>query len=367
MREDYYFVPKKGGTMDREVLFKIKRRLEKLGNKKIGEAGTKESFINPLISALGWDVADFDEVKLEYKHTRKDTPVDYALLIDMNPKLYIEAKQMGSNLNDRKWSAQILTYATMAGVKWALLTDGNHYKLFNTMAEARLEEKLFYEWKMKDLTEDTVDNVLNFLALLTKDKFKDDEIEIAWKNHFEVNKVKKTLEKIIGDKEDSLLNLIRKKTKLKKATIVNSLNKLKIKIEKFYPTHFPSPIKEKPEIKASEAFKKDDYTGKIPEGVRLFNERFEVRSWRELLTTIAEELLKLNPEGFNALSDSKLMKGETRTYLSRDRNVVYKPYQLSNGLFLTINLSSNAMVRLIKKMLTGCGYKETDIEIFVKD
>jgi hypothetical protein len=106
--------------MDKDLLFRIKKRLERLGDKSIGEAQTKESFINPLISALAWDIADFDEVRLEYKHTRKATPVDYALLIDMTPKLYIEAKPLVSNLDDYKWVAQILTYSTMAGVKWAI-------------------------------------------------------------------------------------------------------------------------------------------------------------------------------------------------------------------------------------------------------
>ena len=183
--------------MDKEVLFKLKKRLERLGDKNIGETQTKESFINPLISALGWDVTDFDEVKLEYKHSKKANPVDYALLIDLTPKLYIEAKQLGSNLDDYKWIAQILTYSTMAGVKWSILTDGNFYRLYNTTAEAKLEEKLFYEWRILDITDSNVDKVVSFINLLTKEKFKEDEIDLAWINHFEVNKVKKTLTKLI--------------------------------------------------------------------------------------------------------------------------------------------------------------------------
>jgi predicted type IV restriction endonuclease len=346
--------------MDRETLFKIKIRLEKLGDKSMGEAQTKESFINPLISALGWDIADFDEVKLEYKHTKKATPVDYALLIDMTPKLYVEAKQLGSNLDDFKWIAQILTYSTMAGVKWALLTDGNHYKLYNTTAEARLEEKLFYEWKMKDLSEDNVDEILNFLNLLTKEKFKDDEIERAWKNHFEVNKVRKALEKLIDDKDESILKLITKKTNLGKAVIVNSLNKLKIKIEKVYaPDIFPPIIPSAPS--------RVGFTWKVPEKAKLFDETFEVKTWRELLIAVAEKLLKYNPEAFNKLSDSEIMKGDVRTYLSKNRNKVKNPRQLSNGLFLEIMLSANGVFSLIRKMLKGCGYKETDIKIFVKE
>ena len=345
--------------MEKEILFRIKRKLEKLGDKSIGEAGTKVAFINPLITALGWDVSNFDEVKLEYKHTKKATPVDYALLIDMIPILYIEAKQLGSNLDDYKWIAQILTYSTMAGVKWALLTDGSHYKLYNTTAEARLEEKLFYEWKIKDLTEEKIDKVLNFLNLLTKEKFKDDEIERAWKNHFEVSKVRKALKKLIGDKDESLLKVINKKTKLGRATIVNSLNKLKIKIEKVYPDVFIAGTLPR---RSSVGFK-----GKVPERVKLFNEIFDVEFWRDVFSVTAETLIKKNPEAFNKLADTKIMKGATRTYLSKDESLVYYPRQLSNGLFLDVNLSANKIYSLVLILLKGCGYKETDIKIFVKD
>jgi len=347
--------------MDKNILFKIKRKLERLGDSSIGEVQTKESFINPLISALDWDVTDFDEVKLEYRHTKKATPVDYALLIDMTPKLYIEAKQLGLNLDDYKWIAQILTYSTMAGVKWALLTNGNHYKLYNTTVEARLEEKLFYEWKIKDLTENNIDKVVNFLNLLTKEKFKDDEIERAWKNHFEVNKVRKALKKLIDDKDESLLKLINKKTKLGRTVIVNSLNKLKIKIEKVYVPDISPPRISLPPTRVG-------FTGTIPEKARLFNETFEVKTWKELLVNTAEKLLKYDPNSFNNLPDSKIMKTVFGgTFLTKDKNLLRVPYQLSNGLFLEINLDANTIVRVIKKrLLKGCGYKETDIEISVK-
>lgn len=110
------------------------------------------------------------------------------------------------------------------------------------------------------------------------------------------------------------------------------------------------------------------YTGKEPEKAKLFNETFEVKTWSELLITVAEKLLKHNQEAFNKLADSEIMKGDVRTYLSKNKNIVKKPYQLSNGLFIELNLSANSIVRIIKKrLLKGCGYKETDIEIFVID
>jgi len=346
--------------LDKEVLSDIKRKIEKLGDKTIGETQTKESFINPMISALGWDVTDFDEVRLEYRHTKKATPVDYALLIDMTPKLYIEAKQLGSNLDDYKWIAQILTYSTMAGVKWAILTDGNHYKLYNTTAEAKLEEKLFFEWKIKDIAETNIDKVVSFLNLLTKEKFKDDEIEIAWQNHFEINKVRKTIKKLIEDKDESLLNLIRKKTKLKRATIVNCLNKLRMKIDRI---HLPDVSK----VSVEPTHLIKGFTGTIPKRVSLLNETFEVEYWREVLIGTADIIIKKRPEAFYNLADSEIMKMDKHVWLSKNDNVMRDPRRLSNGLFISTGLSANSIYRLIKRLLEGCGYKESDIKISFKD
>ena len=354
--------------MNKEILFRIKRKLERLGDKSIGEAGTKEAFINPLISALGWDVSDFDEVKLEYKATKKDTPVDYALMDgSMNPKLFIEAKQLGLNLDDHKWIAQILAYCSMAGVKWALLTDGNHYKLYNTTADARLEEKLFFELKIKNLTEDNVDKALNLLNLLTKENFEGDGPDAPWEDYFLINKVKKTLKKLIDDKDESLLKAINKTTKLGRATIINSLNKLKIKIEKVYPTQIPLQIKEKKE--SVRKLKKGDYAFKKPEGVKLLNDTFEVKTWKDLLVNSAEKLIKYNPDAFNKLPDSDIMRTVFGgTFLTKNKSLLRTSHQLSNGSFLEIDIGANSIVRVIKKrLLKGCGYKETDIEIFLKN
>jgi len=344
--------------MNKEILFKTKKKFENLRTKSIGEAQTKESLINPIISSLGWDITDYEEVKLEYKHTRKDTPVDYAIIIDHNPKLFIEAKQLGLNMDDRKWVAQMLTYATMAGVKWAFLTDGNHYKLYNTMAEAKLDEKLLFEWKMEELTEENVDECIRFLSLLSKEKFSGDAIEIAWQNHFEVKKVKEVLEKAIEDRDDLLLKLISKKTNLGKAAIKNSLNSLKIKIEKVYQSDIPF-MRLLPKTRPITGF-----TGKMPEKIIVFGNTINVRTWRDVLINVAESIIKVAPEAFIGLADSKIMRGPKRIYLTKNKNQIPSGYQLSDGLFLFLGLSANSIVRLSKKMLKACGYKETEVEIF---
>jgi len=61
----------------------------------------KATLIEPVLAALGWDVLDTDEVAREHKAPRAK-PVDYALLVMREPKLYVEAKGLGENLGDSK-------------------------------------------------------------------------------------------------------------------------------------------------------------------------------------------------------------------------------------------------------------------------
>jgi hypothetical protein len=66
----------------------------------VGESNTKAGLIEPVIAALGWDVLDPDEVHREYRRRSPDNPVDYALLLSRTPRLFIEAKGLGENIDD---------------------------------------------------------------------------------------------------------------------------------------------------------------------------------------------------------------------------------------------------------------------------
>ena len=112
----------------------LTNRLQKYRGRSIGEQNTKASLIEPLLEALGWETRDFDEVHREYKAKRADRPVDYALQLNLKPLVFIEAKGLGENLSDRKWISQILGYATVAGVTWCVLTDGDEYRFYNASA-----------------------------------------------------------------------------------------------------------------------------------------------------------------------------------------------------------------------------------------
>lgn len=73
------------------ALEKVRERIRRARQRgeTIGEQNTKAALIDPVLAALGWDVGDIEEVRREYRHTSKDNPVDYALLILRKPCLFI--------------------------------------------------------------------------------------------------------------------------------------------------------------------------------------------------------------------------------------------------------------------------------------
>ena len=64
--------------------------------------------------------------------------MDYALLLLRTPRLFVEAKALGQNLDDRRWAHQIMGYATVAGVEWVVITDGDEYRIYNALAHVRI-------------------------------------------------------------------------------------------------------------------------------------------------------------------------------------------------------------------------------------
>lgn len=165
----------------RDVVKQCGERLERFQKspRRLGEQDTKASLISPIIEALGWDLRDPDEVSHEYRRNSTDNPVDYALLLLRTPKLFIEAKGLGENLDAPRWANQTIAYATAAGVEWVALTDGRKWRIYNAHAPVPIEQKLFQVVRIDDL-----EQAVELLSLLSKDNMRVNRIDELWKGYF---------------------------------------------------------------------------------------------------------------------------------------------------------------------------------------
>lgn len=173
---------------------RLRERVRQIRQRRdaITEQDTKVAFINPLLTALGWNLEEMDEVRSEYRRKPQDNLVDYALLLLRSPCLFVEAKALSADLSDRKWIAQTLGYSTVVGVEWWVLTNREEYRLYNAHAPVDAEEKLFRTVSLSDVTRH--DYLVETLELLSKDKMGENRLNLLWKAHFVDRRVQAHLE-----------------------------------------------------------------------------------------------------------------------------------------------------------------------------
>jgi len=174
-------------TRLREVIRDVAAKVRRYQERGLGEQNTKASLIDPILEALGWDIRDPDEVHREFKPTSKDSPVDYALKLIRKPRLFIEAKGLGEVLSDRKWVAQILGYAVMAGVEWCVLTDGDEYRFYNATVAVDAEEKMFFNIRLSEAKEA---EAAKSLDLISRSNMEENLLDVLWAAHFVDRRVK---------------------------------------------------------------------------------------------------------------------------------------------------------------------------------
>lgn len=104
-----------------------------------GELRSRVALIDPLLSALGWDVSDPARVILGYSPSQEWD--DYVLLGDGGKPIAIfEVKKLGEIFSESH-RLRILNYAISKGIKYAGLSNGNCWELYDVFKTVSLVEK----------------------------------------------------------------------------------------------------------------------------------------------------------------------------------------------------------------------------------
>src|SRR5437868_1317195 len=179
--------------------------------RSLAEQNTKAALIDPVLLALGWDLHEIDEIRREYRRKPQDNPVDYALFLNRTESLFIEAKSLEKDLNDRKWISQNLSYATVVGVRWCVLTNGDEYRIYNSHAAVDVEQKLFRSVRTSDAANGI--HVIDTLHLLSKEQMQGRLLDELWKVHFIDGNVSRSLESLLANEDAGLVRLLCNKAK----------------------------------------------------------------------------------------------------------------------------------------------------------
>lgn len=94
------------------------------------ETRTRTALIDPMLRVLGWEVSDPSVVTAEYPVGRDR--VDYALLNEVgSPIAFVEAKSLGTPLEQDRNIDQLVRYAFTDGIPYAVLTDGSDWHVYD--------------------------------------------------------------------------------------------------------------------------------------------------------------------------------------------------------------------------------------------
>ena len=104
-------------------------------NLRENETRTRVALIDPILSALGWDVSDPSKVTPEFPVSAGRA--DYALLSSAgNALVALEAKKLGESLAPHR--QQMVNYANTAGIGYAGLTDGDNWEVYRVFTATPL-------------------------------------------------------------------------------------------------------------------------------------------------------------------------------------------------------------------------------------
>jgi len=136
----------------------------------LDEAGTKQTIILPLLSKLGWNTVDIDEVRPEHKIN--DGRVDYRLSY-IDTEVFVEVKRASEHLDNHEY--QLFDYSSHENPELAVLTNGIDWWFYDPLKKGDWNARKFDSINIYN--QKTIEVVQKFIDYLAKNKIGSPEIE----------------------------------------------------------------------------------------------------------------------------------------------------------------------------------------------
>ncbi len=260
-----------------ERLQQLAERIDAIRASITTEEATKTSMIMPFFQILGYDVFNPLEFVPEYNADvglKKKEKVDYAIMVDDKPLIFVECKACNENLE--KHSSQLIRYFNSTiDAKFAILTNGIVYKFFTDLDNSNIMDNIPF------LTVDLLN--MKDRDILELNKFRRDSLDIdnilsAAENLKYTGLVKKWLDKEIAEPSASFVKLIMSEIYegIKSQKVIEQFTPIvKKALSQYVNDTMNSKIKNALNIEAAVAVEEDD----VPA---------EKENKREIVTTIQE-------------------------------------------------------------------------------
>ena len=218
------------------------RILEIKDNIKTEEA-TKTSIIMPFFQILGYDVFNPSEFTPEFVADvgiKKGEKVDYAIILNNEVVMLIEAKAIGENLE--KYDSQLFRYFGTTKAKFAILTNGVNYKFYTDLEKANVMDTTpFLDINLNELN----DNEIQELKKFQKENFDINRIFSSAEDLKYLSLMKKAIKEEFTNPSDDFIKLILNKDIYNGTKTAAILEKYRVILKKSISSYFNELINNK--------------------------------------------------------------------------------------------------------------------------
>lgn len=337
------------------------------------EASIKSGVVLRLLSILGWNPFDVNEVKPEYSVESKR--VDFSLRINSLNKVFIEVKRPYENLEAHQ--EQLLNYSFREGVKQAILTNGITWWFYLPLNEGSWEQRRFFTADFFEQEQTAISERLTELLsrhnVASGDALKTAEHLYKGRQKRKIlrDALPKAWYKILNDPDDLLVELLVETTEK-----LSGFRPEIEEVEKFIatiqnsqigkPEPSPPPIKPVPVPPRPKPtlYPEGSYINKRIRSFQLFGTTYHPRTWKELIVLVAEEIYRRHRAEFpRCLS----LRGSRMSYFSQQPNEMSQPVQIgSSPFFVETKLNSNSIVKRSRELMGLFGYKGEDLQVLAE-
>lgn len=331
------------------------------------EASTKQAVILRVLSLIGWDTFNIDEVNPEYSVAGKR--VDFSLRYSNANKAFIEVKKIGEDLE--KHQEQLLNYSFQEGVKLSILTNGITWWFYLPLHEGSWGQRKFYTIEIYDQNaEDIVERFIDYLAkenIISGKAITNAEAiyKSRQKDHLIKSTLPKAWRKLISEPDELLVDLIAEATeklcgyKPDHSAVGDFIS---ANLSKMEIPHRPE-VETKIDLQRRKviAGKVESYIGMTVTAFNFKKTRYEVRFWKDILIKICNLMSSIHRNNFERVLN---LQGRKRPYFTKKANELRIPEKIEGtDIFIEINLSANSIVKMCLDILSLFGYSKEDFTI----
>jgi len=323
------------------------------------EMAVRDQLVNPVLRATGWNPEDPDEVQPNV-YTEEGVP-DYSLIKDGKRLLFVEAKKLSVDVEQREIMRQLARYSFAEGTKYGLLTNGVVWILVRSFEEGtKLSERIV--WKT-DLENEQTTAVCRKIMTIAKNNV--EQIELLVKR---VQILSEVWQSLLDEPEEVVRGLM---------PVVKSLLTQGYPDVQFEDADVEEMLRERirdvflgttdvtSDGEVTELDVEGSRGGGKPRKMKLAGEVFELRNSWEILSNTANWLIrrgKLKP------SDCPVGIGHKRNLVNTQPKHKYgddfrAPKKLPNGLWLETHYSTAGCINCAKRLLERFGFSPDSLGI----